>query len=368
MVAVSRRWGAGIGLAAALALIAAACQPPPELALDAALPRDASAADLGTPDGSTVPTGFSIVVLPDTQYYASDWPDIFTAQTRWIVENRDAMRIAFVLHTGDVVDADVPAQWVPAAQALQMLDGQIPYAMTAGNHDYFNLADRMGMINTYFPPSRFAQNPWFGGTYESGHLENSFSVFSAGQGRWLVLALEFGPRDEVLAWADSVLKLFRDTPAIVITHAYLYRDGRRYDVNASPPQQFNPHAYVMMGQPGTTINDGEEIWNKLIVGNGNVKLVFSGHDVSGGGLPPGTASRLTSMRPDGTMVHQVLANYQTCTGAPCGTFNGRVVRGGNGFLRIVRFSAVDGIGVSTYSPYLDESLHDPANEFVLPLN
>jgi len=345
--------------------MASACETPPDVFVE---PRDGSAPEVGNADASVPAAEFSFVVLPDTQYYSSSWPDIFAAQTRWIVEKREARQIAFVLHTGDVVDSDLPAQWDPASQALHLLDGEIPYAMTAGNHDYFNLADRMGLINTYFPPSHFTQYPWFGGTFEPGHLENSFSLFAAGGGRWLILALEFGPRDEVLAWADSVLKAFHDTPAIVITHAYLYRDGSRYDASRSPQQQFNPHAYVMMGQPGTTINDGEEMWRKLIAVNSNVKLVFSGHDVSGNSLPPGTASRLTSARADGTMVHQVLANYQTCLGAPCTTYGDATVRGGNGFLRIMRFSPTDGISVSTYSPYLDESLHDDANEFVLPPN
>jgi len=361
------RCSRGLPLAVVLAsgLMASACETPPDVFVE---PRDGSAPEVGNADASVPAAEFSFVVLPDTQYYSSSWPDIFAAQTRWIVEKREARQIAFVLHTGDVVDSDLPAQWDPASQALHLLDGEIPYAMTAGNHDYFNLADRMGLINTYFPPSHFTQYPWFGGTFEPGHLENSFSLFAAGGGRWLILALEFGPRDEVLAWADSVLKAFHDTPAIVITHAYLYRDGSRYDASRSPQQQFNPHAYVMMGQPGTTINDGEEMWRKLIAVNSNVKLVFSGHDVSGNSLPPGTASRLTSARADGTMVHQVLANYQTCLGAPCTTYGDATVRGGNGFLRIMRFSPTDGISVSTYSPYLDESLHDDANEFVLPPN
>ena len=69
------------------------------------------------------------------------------------------------------------------------------------------------------------------------------------------------------------------------------------------------------------------------------------------------------------MVHQVLANYQTCTGAPCESYAGGLVRGGNGFLRLLKFAPAQGtVSVSTYSPYLDEWLRDPANEFVLPMN
>jgi hypothetical protein len=228
----------------------------------------------------------------------------------------------------------------------------------------------MGLINTYFPPSHFEQFPWFGGTFEPGHIENSFSLFAMGSGRWIVIALEFGPRNEVLAWADAVLKIFRDTPAIVITHAYLYRDGTRYDSVGSPNQQGNPHGYIMMGQPGSSVNDGEEMWRKLIEPNHNVKIVLSGHDVSGHGLPPGTASRLASTRSDGTVVHQILANYQTCVAAPCATFGGgQTVRGGNGFLRILRLSPSDQtISITTYSPYVDEYLRDDGNEFLLPMN
>jgi len=46
-------------------------------------------------------------------------------------------------------------------------------------------------------------------------------------------------------------------------------------------------------KPGSTVNDGEELWQKLIARNSNVKLVFSGHDVNGSGLPPGTSALLT---------------------------------------------------------------------------
>ena len=99
-------------------------------------------------------------------------------------------------------------------------------------------------------------------------------------------------------------------------------------------------------------------------------MVFSGHDVSFADLPPGTTGRLSSARPDGSVVHQILANYQTCTGAPCDrSIQGSVVDGGNGYLRIVRFSeAAQTISVSTYSPHLDHTLEDAGNRFVLPMN
>ncbi len=337
-------------------------------AIDApAVGTDASA---GT-DAGTLAPDYSIVVLPDTQYYAGNFPDIFMKQASWIVENRDAQQIAFVLHTGDLVDVDVPAQWIVASNSMHLLDGVVPYVIAAGNHDYGNLADRMGMVNSYFPASGFAAYPWFGDTFETGHIENSFSLIPAGGTRWLVISLEFGPRDEALAWASSVLQAFRNLPAIIITHAYLYRDSSLYNYNQrGSAQPYNPHSYLMMGQSRTTINDGAEMWQKLILPNRNVKLVFSGHDVSANDLPPGTTGQLSSVRPDGSVVHQILANYQTCTIGPCIlSLQGTTVNGGNGYLRIVRFSPAAGtISVSTYSPVLDKSLSDPTNQFVLPMN
>ena len=371
-----RRWAA---LAAFFGVVGPGCDSPdPGLCSspsDAGRASDAAsdASSDASSDTSRAEQPYAIAVLPDTQYYASSFPDVFMAQTRWLVENRDAQHIAFVLHTGDIVDSDEPLQWERASRSLHLLDDQVPYVITAGNHDYKNLADRMGMGNIYFPASRFAQSPWFGGTFEPDHIENSFSLFDVGATRWVVIALEFGPRDEVVTWADSVLRLFRDRPAIIVTHAYLYHDGTRYDFKRAIHQNFNPHDYVMMGQPGTTVNDGEELWQKLIARNSNVKLVFSGHDVNGSGLPPGTSALLTSTRADGTRVYQMLANYQTCLNPPCDTFSDgtttQTVRGGNGFLRILRFSPdARKIQVSTYSPYLDVSLTDPGNAFSLDLN
>ncbi len=343
--------------------------PPPQ---DAGTAADTSVGVIGADagaDAGSIPPDYSIVVLPDTQYYAAAFPDIFMRQASWIVENRMAQQIAFVLHTGDIVDQDFPEQWAVASSSLHMLDGIVPYVIAAGNHDYRTFMDRTGMANVYFPPSSFAAYSWFGDTFEAGHIENSFSLIPAGGTRWLVISLEFGPRDEALAWAGSVLQALHDHPAIIITHAYLYHDSTRYDVHG-PAQNYNPHSYNPMPQPHSTINDGAEMWQKLILPNKNVKMVFSGHDVNFGDLPPGTTGLLSSARPDGSVVHQILANYQTCTGPPCAlSYQGSVANGGSGYLRIVRFSPSTGtIAVSTYSPVLDKSLTDPGNEFVLPLN
>jgi hypothetical protein len=54
---------------------------------------------------------WTLVALPDTQNYCSSFPDVFTSQTRWIVDNKEKRKIAFVLQEGDVTNNDAPQEW-----------------------------------------------------------------------------------------------------------------------------------------------------------------------------------------------------------------------------------------------------------------
>ena len=65
------------------------------------------------------------------------------------------------------------------------------------------------------------------------------------------------------------------------------------------------------------MNDGEELWRQLVLGNENVKLVLSGHCLGDPANLKGATARLSSVRPSGSAVHQILANYQTCADMSC---------------------------------------------------
>ncbi|WDE99390.1 metallophosphoesterase [Lentisphaera profundi] len=90
---------------------------------------------------------FTIVVLPDTQYYcdtrhklSAKWGNgdlrrYFFAQTEWVRDNQERFNIAFLLHEGDIVQADAPEEWAIAREAMSILDGKVPYCMCLGNHD-----------------------------------------------------------------------------------------------------------------------------------------------------------------------------------------------------------------------------------------
>jgi hypothetical protein len=296
----------------------------------------------------------TIVVLPDTQYYNNDWghAPVFAMQANWILEQKSPLNIQAVLHVGDIVDnCNSVDQWTNANAAMRLLDGVVPYFIVPGNHDVDG--NRNGLMNDYFGP---ASLPWVTSTMTMGQIENNYALVDIGPQKWLVLGLEFGPRDAVMTWADAVLKAYPDRPAIIVTHAYLYGDGNRYDIavsglDSTKPnyQYYIPHAYTYTSSQG--INDGEMIWQKLIVPNPNVRLVFSGHVMS--------AARLTSTRPDGSRVHQMLSDYQWLNGPYFGY----------GYLRVLQFDfAQKTIQVRTYSPYMDDYLTDDANQFTLDLN
>ena len=307
----------------------------------------------------------SVIVLPDTQFYSAAFPQIFTAQTRWIVEQKQNLNIAMVLHEGDIVDSDNAIQWQRAADSLHLLDGKVPYLLSAGNHDLpfgpLGLDREPKLMNKHFPVKSFSKSALWGGTFEEDRVENSYQFVQLGNSRWLTMSLEFGPRNQVLSWASAVLQANKDVNAIVVTHAYMNRDGTRFDRNRVTPQFFNPHGYGLDRFEGG-VNDGEEIYQKLVSRHDNIRLVLSGHD-----LHPGV-SRQTSRRASGSLVHEILANYQACAGLPCKLPDGSLTEGGDGYLRILTFDFEAGIlHVRTHSPYLGRDKTDESNQFDLLL-
>ncbi len=332
---------------------------------DAQIPTDGGTNPI--PDGGLEPDGgpaqqgpVSIVVLPDTQYYSDvpsqffvvdgspdQFPGVFGQQTAWIVAQKSALNIAAVLHVGDLVQYDETSDWTVANPAMRVLDNVVPYVIVPGNHDYSD-DSRATKIDNYFSP---ASMPWITGTMDAGKIENSYALIDIGAQKWLVLGLEFAPRDVVLTWADAVLKRYAAYPAMILTHAYLYSDGTRYDfaaggndADAGTYQWFYPQSYKFT--PGEGSNDGEMMWQKLILPNSNVRLVFCGHQTGG--------AFSTSTRPDGTTVHQMLSDYQWLDQDWFGF----------GYLRIVQFDyAKKTIQVQTFSPFCtgDASTCDNAN-------
>ncbi len=297
-------------------------------------------------------TDFTIIALPDTQYYSESYPQTFTAQTQWIVNNASTLNVQMVLGLGDVVNTATNVwEYQNANTSVNLLDNaNIPYLLAIGNHDYSNSNDVTGRtsettnFNTYFGPSRYRNYSWYKGQYPAGSNENFYGVTTINGKTYLFLMLEFYPRDSALAWADSVLAAYPSAEVIVVTHAYVYIDNSL----VSRCDQINAQTYNVGAD-----NNGDSLWSKFISQHSNISVVLSGHFAWTDSTAEGVGTR-TDLGVNGNIVNQMLSDYQEMT------------NGGNGYLRILNFSpSQNKISVKTYSPTLNAYLTNSKNQFTL---
>ena len=261
---------------------------------------------------------------------------MFTSQTQWIVNNRDALNINYVAQLGDCVEhgdnGGNDIEWQNAETSLSLLEGAvsgaypdgIPYGIAVGNHDQSPIGDPTGtttFYNQYFGISRFDQRAYYGGHYGSNN-NNHYDLFSAAGMDFIVIYFEYGVYDAgVLNWADGLLTTYSNRRAIAVTHNMLGT-----------------------GNPGAFSTQGQAIYDAL-KGHSNLFLMLGGH-------VPGEGRRTDTY--NGNTVHSLLADYQ-------GRSNG-----GHGLLRIHEFMpAANMINVKTYSPYNDETESDGDSQFSL---
>jgi 3',5'-cyclic AMP phosphodiesterase CpdA len=286
-----------------------------------------------TPRGTTAPPAdFTIVALPDTQFYSRDFPQIFQAQVDWIIANRTNLNIVYVVQLGDIVnDGDkLPSQWLAATSALYRLESPaltglpdgIPYGVVPGNHDH------LGGTKNYhanFGPEHFAGYKYYGGHFGADN-QNHFDRFSAGGLDFIVVYVDFNGADPGInysaldEWSYGVLKTNARRRAIVVSHDLLAVNGD-WDVH------------------------GRAIYNNLR-GCTNLFLMLSGHN-------HGEARRADAFA--GHTIQTCLSDYQSLT------------NGGNGFLRLYQFSpAHNVIRVKTYSPWINQYQTNAASQFEIP--
>lgn len=274
---------------------------------------------------------FTVVALPDTQFYTTTNAAIFQAQADWIVANREKLNIVYVTHLGDIVnDGDTqPYQWDAATNALyRLLDpartglpGGIPLGVIPGNHDH---PGGTKLFNQFFGLGTFTNRWWYGGNY-GGNNQNHYDRFSASGLDFVVVGvdydgqkLDYKPLD---AWANGVLAANADRRAIAVTHCILKTDGS-YDPNRAPS------LYASLSD------------------HPNLFLMLCGHN-------HGEAYRAETNQ--NRIVHIVLSDYQSD------------INGGNGWLRQYQFSPRHNvIRVQTYSPTLHQYRLGPQSQFEIP--
>ena len=116
----------------------------------------------------------TFVVLPDTQTYLEQCPEVFDSQVDWLVANRK--KIDAVFQVGDLTQDNSPVEWAYMQKAFHRISqAGIPYSVVWGNHDIgskpgkFSDVHNTAMANKYFPLSDYKQKNYWGAVRMERH-------------------------------------------------------------------------------------------------------------------------------------------------------------------------------------------------------
>ncbi len=183
----------------------------------------------GRPKSAPPGEDFTLVTLPDTQFYSENSGGsrfaLFQSQTNWIVASKDLLKTKFVAHMGDMVNtASVAQEWTNAKAAMSVIEDPLttllaqgmPWGGAPGNHDGTGTE-----WDTHFGPARFAGKDYYQGNYNNSN-RNNYQFFSAGGMDFIIINLAYnantGGTQAVMDWADALLKAHPNRRAIVTSH------------------------------------------------------------------------------------------------------------------------------------------------------
>lgn len=240
-----------------------------------------------------------IVVIGDIQEYTANpaWMPYYEATVQWIYSQyMQGMDIKCVLQVGDITSGNHETSYQSFYNVTAQLAEELPYIACIGNHDY--TWDANGKIKdrnaTFF--SRYTTFPLTESLivdrFEEGRTENVVVENYIGGEPYFILVLEFGPRDEVLEWAERYVQNHKHQKFILMTHEYLARSGERISEGSYAELQFM----------NTTWSTPEKVWNQLVKENDNIAWVLCGHN--------GFYAHLITENARGRDVLQMLFNLQ----------------------------------------------------------
>lgn len=294
-----------------------------------------------------------IVIIPDTQSFLQWCPEVLDAQERWIENNHKS--IDAVVQLGDLTQDNTHLEWHVMSNFFKTIEKyKIPYTFTLGNHDMGSkprvTADERNtdMANRYFSVNRVSKQKDWGGSMDE-KIDNHYIKLDAGGEKWLIISLAFGPTDDVLEWADSVVGQYPDRLIVVNTHAYMFADSTHMGTNEN-------HKWLAKNYgigKKEKVNDGDEIWSKFVSKHKNIIAVVSGHVLLSG------VGTLVSEGQKGNKVYQMLSNYQGGVE--------KSIRVKDGYLRVLTFDIQnDKMEIETISAVSGEYHPSLQHNFTFP--
>jgi hypothetical protein len=264
---------------------------------------------------------FEFMVLPDLQYQTlTGTPPGPIADSNlvgntfnWITANKVSTNLQAVIQVGDLTDDGNSSQFQRVDSNFDKLDNNnIRYIYVPGNHDYAggvptNLRT-LTEYDTWMGPSRYIGKPYYGGNY-LGSNANYYITFEVGRKKFLIIGLEFIPRDVTVAWAQGILDANTDRETIVVTHGLITQWGQKAQDSS-----------IATGAYGLTGNNGTELWNTFIRKNKQIIMTINGHYVGccGGSnvlnntnLGEWMENRLTQTGDNGNIIHMLGYNHQS---------------------------------------------------------
>ncbi len=239
---------------------------------------------------------YSFAFVGDTQFLMyRDASQNTTSYTKpiydWIVKNKDEKNIQFVFGLGDITDRNEYIEWEKALDYHEMLeDADIPYAIIPGNHDDYTNHVK---YNAYFGEVDYFTDR-ITGYYKDGRVENYYMNFDVGEHKYMVIGLQYGAPDEILAWANKVVAENSDRKVIVITHALFGYEGDWSEADTREQASTSVK----------TLNNGIDMWNEFISLHENIIITAAGH------IDPFDIKHRTDVGVNGNTVNSFLIDPQ----------------------------------------------------------
>ena len=306
------------------------------------VPRAESAA--ADADGLADPADYDLALghITDTQYYSEAYPEVYAGEVAWLAENADARKLAFVTHTGDLIQNWVdPSQteerarreYEVASRLQGVLDANgIANSVLPGNHDNKRGVSN-DLFNEYFGPQRYRDRPWFGGSLTADDNSANWSSFAAGGARFVMISLPYAYGEREVAWAQDVVAAHRDANVVISTHEHLMPATATDEAERSTTSRWVSH--------------GDLLWERVVAPNRNVVLVLSGHFHGLGAIITENAGGIP-----GHTVLEALADYQE--------FRTPTGERATGFQRLLQVDLAAGmLAVDTFSVPLGATASHP---------
>ncbi len=208
---------------------------------------------------------YSFAILGDTQNLNERHPNNFPRIFDYILDNAESKKIAHVFAVGDITNSNTETEWQLASEQYARLNGVVDYSITRGNHDGPQSAAN---FNKYFGEGTVHAAQYEGVYTGNGDgICNTWRTFTVGDIDYLVINIDYGTTDDVLLWAEEIVKTHPNHNVIINTHAYLTTDGTTLDDD----DKGSPTTH------GTYTNNGQTYWEKLVSKYSNIVMVLSGH-------------------------------------------------------------------------------------------